>query len=46
MKKLSRREFPGKSAIGIGSAVLASQLPFELNAAKVPDSLNISIGFQ
>jgi len=32
MKKISRREFLGKSAVGLGSAVLASQLPLNLNA--------------
>ena len=46
MKKLSRREFLGKSAFGIGSAVLASHLPFDLNAAKASGSLNMPIGFQ
>ena len=46
MKKLSRREFLGKSAFGIGSAVLASHLPFDLNAAKTSGSLNMPIGFQ
>ncbi len=45
MKKLSRREFLGKSALGLGSAMLASQLPLDLIAA-VPDSLNMPIGFQ
>jgi len=46
MKKLSRREFLGKSAIGIGSAVLASHLPINLYAAEASGSLNMPIGFQ
>ena len=46
MKKLSRREFLGKSAFGIGSAVLASQLPLDMIAAGASGSLNIPIGFQ
>ncbi len=43
MKKLSRREFLGKSALGIGSAVFASQLPPDLNAAA---PVKMPIGFQ
>jgi sugar phosphate isomerase/epimerase len=46
MKKLSRREFLGKSALGIGSAVLASHLPTDLHAAVASGSLNMPIGFQ
>jgi hypothetical protein len=32
MKTISRREFLGKSALGIGSAVIASQIPLDLSA--------------
>jgi sugar phosphate isomerase/epimerase len=46
MKKLTRREFLGKSAIGIGSAVLASQLPRSLNAGALRGSVKMPIGFQ
>jgi sugar phosphate isomerase/epimerase len=45
MKKLSRREFLGKSAIGLGSAVLASQIPLDLNAGTSP-AAKMPIGFQ
>jgi sugar phosphate isomerase/epimerase len=43
MKKLSRREFLGKSALGIGSAVLATHLPSDFNAA-IPGKM--PVGFQ
>jgi sugar phosphate isomerase/epimerase len=46
MKKLSRRNFLGKSAIGIGSAILASQFPLDLNAGPLPGSVKMPIGFQ
>lgn len=46
MKKLSRREFLGKSAIGFGSALVASQLPLDLKAAKSSGSLKMPVGFQ
>jgi sugar phosphate isomerase/epimerase len=46
MKKLNRREFLGRSALGIGSAVLASQIPLDLNAAKYSVPINMPIGFQ
>jgi sugar phosphate isomerase/epimerase len=46
MKKLSRREFLGKSAIGLGSAVLASQFPLNLNAGISPVVAKMPVGFQ
>ena len=46
MKKLTRREFLGKSAIGIGSAVLASQIPLSLKAGGLAGSIKMPIGFQ
>jgi sugar phosphate isomerase/epimerase len=46
MKKLSRREFLGKSAIGLGSAVLASQFPLNLNAGISPAVAKMPVGFQ
>lgn len=46
MNKLSRRQFLGKSALGIGSVVLASQIPLDLNAVSFPEPVNMPIGFQ
>jgi len=46
MKKLSRRDFLGRSALGIGSALLASQLPVNLNAGPVTAPIRMPIGFQ
>jgi sugar phosphate isomerase/epimerase len=46
MNKLSRRQFLGKSALGIGSAVLASQFPVDLSAKEVSESVTMPLGFQ
>ena len=46
MNKLSRRQFLGKSALGIGSAVLASHIPLNLNAGILTESMKMPIGFQ
>jgi sugar phosphate isomerase/epimerase len=46
MKKLSRREFLGKSALGIGAAVMASQLPLDLQAGTIPEKYKLPLGFQ
>lgn len=46
MKKLSRREFLGNSALGIGSAVLASQIPLLLDAVTPPLTVKMPVGFQ
>ena len=46
MKNLSRRQFLSKSAIGIGSAVIASQLPMNLNAKVFSKSVKMPLGFQ
>jgi len=46
MKKLSRRDFLGRSALGIGSALLASQFPVKLNAGPVTSPIRMPIGFQ
>jgi sugar phosphate isomerase/epimerase len=46
MNKLSRRQFLGKSALGIGSAVLASQFPLDLSAKEVSESVTMPLGFQ
>jgi sugar phosphate isomerase/epimerase len=46
MKKLSRRQFLNKSAIGIGSAVIASQFPLNLSAGILPEGVKMPLGFQ
>jgi sugar phosphate isomerase/epimerase len=46
MKKLSRREFLGKSALGIGSVVLASRLPVEAHGSELPKPVKLPLGFQ
>lgn len=46
MKKLSRRTFLGKSALGLGSAVLASHIPLNLNASSFPLPVSMPVGFQ
>ncbi len=43
---INRRQFIGKSAIGIGSAVLATQLPLNLFAATNQKALKKPLGFQ
>jgi sugar phosphate isomerase/epimerase len=45
MKKISRREFFGKSVLGIGSALVASRIP--IHAAETSSSaLHLPLGFQ
>jgi sugar phosphate isomerase/epimerase len=46
MKKLSRREFLSKSAIGLGGVTLAAQLPYELQGSNPVPALNMPFGFQ
>jgi len=46
MNKLSRRQFLGKSTLGIGSAVLMSQVPVDIFANVNPGSVKIPVGFQ
>jgi sugar phosphate isomerase/epimerase len=46
MKKLSRREFLGKSALGLGSAFIASQLPLDAMADSAPLPVRMPLGFQ
>ena len=45
MNKLSRRQFLSKSAMGLGSVVVASQIPINLNADSLP-ALKMPLGFQ
>ena len=46
MGKLSRREFLGKSAIGLGSAIFASGIPFDPNAVNPAKPVRTPLGFQ
>ena len=46
MKKLSRRDFLGRGALGLGSALLASQIPVKMNAATSSAPIRMPIGFQ
>jgi sugar phosphate isomerase/epimerase len=46
MNKLSRREFLGKSTLGIGSAILMSQIPSNLKASTNPSLVKMPVGFQ
>jgi sugar phosphate isomerase/epimerase len=46
MNKLSRRQFLGKSVLGIGSVVIASQIPLDLAAGVLPIPVKMPVGFQ
>lgn len=46
MKKITRRNFFGLSAAGIGSAMLASRLPINLSPDPFLKTVNLPIGFQ
>ena len=46
MKNLSRRQFLSKSTLGIGSAIVASQLPLNLSADTFDKPVKIPLGFQ
>jgi sugar phosphate isomerase/epimerase len=46
MDKLSRRQFLGKSALGLGSIVAASQIPLNLAAETPPKLVKMPVGFQ
>ena len=43
---MDRRQFIGKSAIGIGTALIASQVPGFVNAAESSKALKKPLGFQ
>jgi sugar phosphate isomerase/epimerase len=45
MNKLTRRQFLGKSALGIGSVIAASRIPFDFASRNTPP-LKIPVGFQ
>jgi sugar phosphate isomerase/epimerase len=46
MNTLSRRQFLGKSAMGVGTAFLASRLPADLYAGSVSKPVKMPLGFQ
>ncbi len=46
MNKLSRRQFLGKSAMGMGAAALVSRFPGSLNAMTSEKTVNFPLGFQ
>lgn len=46
MKKITRRQFIGKSAIGISSAFVAAQIPANLKAGILNKSSMLPLGFQ
>jgi len=46
MNKLSRRQFLRKSALGIGSIAVASQIPLNLGASAHPGPVKMPVGFQ
>jgi len=46
MKKLTRRQFIGRSALGIGSAVIASHIPMDLKAGSLARPVRYPLGFQ
>jgi sugar phosphate isomerase/epimerase len=46
MKKLSRRDFLGTSALGLGSIVLGSKIPLDLDAVALTKSSKMTVGFQ
>jgi sugar phosphate isomerase/epimerase len=46
MDKLSRRQFLGKSALGIGSVIAASRLPLDLFEGSLPARVKMPLGFQ
>lgn len=46
MNKLTRRQFLGKSALGLGSVFVASQIPLNLDAKSFPLPVKMPVGFQ
>lgn len=46
MKTISRRKFLGKSAVGIGTALIVSRLPADLYAGSVAKPVKMPLGFQ
>jgi sugar phosphate isomerase/epimerase len=46
MNKLSRRQFLGKSTLGIGSALLMSKIPLNMDSNFAAGTVKLPIGFQ
>jgi sugar phosphate isomerase/epimerase len=46
MNKLSRRQFIGKGAMGMGAAFIASQIPMNMKANALSGSVKMPVGFQ
>jgi sugar phosphate isomerase/epimerase len=46
MNTLSRRQFLGKSALAVGTAMVASQLPVIGNTGYIPGTVKLPVGFQ
>jgi sugar phosphate isomerase/epimerase len=46
MNKLSRRQFLEKTALGVGSLVVASHIPLELSASAPLEKIKMPVGFQ
>jgi sugar phosphate isomerase/epimerase len=46
MNKFSRRQFLGKSALGIGSVIIGSLIPFDLKGGDLPKQVKMKVGFQ
>lgn len=46
MKKINRRDFLGRAALGLGGAWALSQMPGPINAAELSRLINQPIGFQ
>jgi len=46
MKKITRREFFGKSGMGLGSALLAYRMPMDFSSDPILKSVKLPVGFQ
>ena len=46
MNTLSRRQFLGKSALAVGTAMVASQLPVMGNTGSISGTVKLPVGFQ
>lgn len=46
MNRLSRRQFLGKGAMGLGAALMASRIPFESEFSNLPKTVKLPVGFQ
>lgn len=46
MNKLSRRQFLGKGAMGLGAAFMASRIPFDAEFSEFSKTVKLPVGFQ